>query len=167
MTFTKINENPITPRPDIPKQNLRKNQLKEEDRLFLEKLAQELRTQDNAATANPIYIVQREKRIWGDFNGGGDGVIYQWIADPEYWWNTKEEAFDAETVLTEDNFNNYIEEIEYITERQYVTAHLTKKAAELFIKENKHRYNELRIFVDSQYRCKEWNELTDIIKKNF
>jgi cell division ATPase FtsA len=61
----------------------------------------------------------------------------------------------------------YIDETEYIIKWEYVTAHLTKKAAELFIEENKHRYNELRIFVNSQYRCKEWNELTDIIKKNF
>jgi hypothetical protein len=143
--------------------------MKEEIRLFLKNLAEELRTQDNAATANPIYIVQDEIRIWGDFSGGGTGILYVWKDDPEYWWHDYEEALAElqNSGYTEDNFEDKIEEQEYIDEYVYITAHLTKKAAELYIEQNRHRMHNPRIYVDSQYRCHEFNILIDIIKNNF
>jgi hypothetical protein len=143
--------------------------MEQDSRIFLENLAKELRTQDNTITSYPIYVVQQKKEIWGNYNGGGNGIIYFWIDDPEYWWRTKEEAEKAVLEYNQklDNFDDYIEKIEYIISWEYLTAHLTKKAAELYIKHNSHNLNELRIYIESQYRCHEFNQLIDIIKQEF
>jgi hypothetical protein len=44
-------------------------------------------------------------------------------------------------------------------EWEYVNCHFTYAAAEAFIKRKKHDYRELRIYVDSQYWCWEFEAI--------
>lgn len=46
---------------------------------------------------------------------------------------------------------------------EYVSAHFTRSAAERYIEENAHRMVEPRIYVDSQYRCPEWNAVRAVL----
>jgi hypothetical protein len=51
----------------------------------------------------------------------------------------------------------HLEETGYRDDWEFVNAHFTLRSAEQFIKTNAHRYRrtELRVYVDSMYRCPE------------
>jgi len=133
---------------------------------FLKNLSHELNTQNNRCTASPLFCVQQKKRIYGMDSGYSEGCIYQWRDDPEYFWETEREALDGlkRDDLPEEDFDDYIEEIYYVEIWDFVTAHLTEKAAQRYIDENRHNLNEPRIYVTSQYRCDEFNKVVDYLK---
>lgn len=53
------------------------------------------------------------------------------------------------------------EKVYYIDIWQYVCSHFTKEAAEAFIARKKHDYDQLRIFVDCQMYCWEYNAIVE------
>jgi len=114
-------------------------------------------TQDNRSTAEPIFLVQQQRRIYG--------------MDPEYcgqniaWLdclNDSEELTHAEAQVLEKRYLETLEEPEnfartgYIDQWEYVQPFFTEEAAQSYIDTNKHRHSELRIYVDSAYRNYEW-----------
>ena len=141
---------------------------------FLEKLGEALRTQDNRATAYPLFIVQEKVRILGIDKIYDPDVIWQWKEDAEYQWDTRAEALKAlleqpgdqisNKTPTEAEFDDYIETIGYVDRWDFVCAHLTETAADRYIKQNRHNLKDPRIYVSSQYRCHEFNELIDLVK---
>ena len=116
-------------------------------------LREELRTQDNACTAEPMFVVYQIKRIFG--------------LDPDYteettWTHSEGEETDptiiAELEALEDAGSPPIhdgtayERVGYMDIDQFVTVCLTRKGAEEFIARMKHRLNKPHIDVDSFYR---------------
>lgn len=129
---------------------------------FFRSLAEKLRTQDNACTADPIYTVQEEVTVYGfDPGYGGDlewftddgdytpatptkarrlEALYQHHGEPrEGWMRTysRKHWETRETFLTLDASN------EYIATRQ-----------------RKHR-GQLRLYVESAYRNPELRKLRE------
>jgi len=139
---------------------------------FLEQLAEELRTQDNLATAYPLYCVQQKRRIVG-MDPQFDFLDFEWHScDHEYRYSNdeiqeiirediaREEDMDVKDVEVFDrNPEDYEwEQVYYVDIWEFVCAHLTMKAANRYIDENRHNLKDPRVYVTSQHRCPEWQE---------
>jgi len=136
----------------------------------LKQLLERLETQDNRATAHPIFLVQQEYRVYGidpQYCRTRYNSIWVYKDDPEYTYETEDEArkaFSDDEYMHEESFEDKYEEIFYHTGYQYVCAHFTEAAAQNYIDQNKHNLANPRIYVDSQHRCYEWIETLEAIK---
>lgn len=106
----------------------------------------------------PIFIVQKRERIAGfDPQYTGD---YVWInrendhAEADARTTRRLEALDYSNRDT-----GAWEKVYFIDRWDYVCAHFTQEAAEAFIARKKHDYEELRVFVDCQLYCHEFNAI--------
>ena len=133
---------------------------------------------DDHCTAHPMFTVQCLKYI--------PGISLEY--DPDYFWIDSDHegeysAKEFEEVLDEyisdgniiDKFDKKYDDVVtidggaeiifqrvgYVETWEHVNSHLTKEGAEAFIKRKKHDYKELRIYVDSQYHCWEFNTIID------
>ena len=119
-------------------------------------LREELRTQDNACTAEPMFVVYQIKRIYG--------------LDPDYtedttWTHSEGEETDPEIIAALEALDDAgsptihdgtaYERVGYIDIDQFVTVCLTRKGAEAFIAQMKHRLNKPHIDVDTFLRNEE------------
>lgn len=134
---------------------------------------------DDHCTANPIFIVQKKELITGvdtDFD-----PAYFWTdADGEGEYSDEEMREELKAIFDGDEceadeydlaFDDKItcnsgkktlfQKIGYIERWEYVCAHFTKEAAEAFIARKKHDYRELRVYVDCQYHCWEFNTIVE------
>jgi len=127
-------------------------------------------------TSNAIFIVQSLRLI------GGIDLDY----DPDHYWTDcdhEAELTDSELGLelvewseAGDQYDEFdiksdrfvmrgneilFEKIGYHENWDYVNAHLTREAAEAFIKRKSHDHRKLRIYVDSQYWCWEFNAIIE------
>ena len=111
-------------------------------------------------TRDPIFIVQSRKRIYG-FHPKYEG---------EYVWcdsNNEHTEADAITAKRLDALNDDgrtfrgWEKVYYADRWDFVCAHFTKEAAEAFIARKKHDHNELRVYVDCQLYCWEFNAIIE------
>lgn len=111
-------------------------------------------------TSHPIFLVQKRTRIYG-FDSEYSNQYFWCRADRD---NGEYEADERTTkrldALYEDgrDIKNW-ERIYYIDRWEYVNAHFTKEGALEFIKRKQHDYDELRVYVDSQYWCHEFNSI--------
>lgn len=123
---------------------------------FREEIAERLRTQDNRCTADPIYVVQQRRRVYGVDENYTDNFV---------WVSSDGEASEEESKRAEKSFQELGEEAEdlnrvgYIDEWVFVTACLTLKGAEDFITAQRHNLTDPRIFVDSGHNNSEWKAL--------
>ncbi len=126
-------------------------------------------------TSNPVFIVQKKEFVPGI--GPDYGADYFWTDDDgEAEWSDSDvqreinegtEAgvcFEPYDIEDDDEIKDEAGEvlyrkIYYIVRWDYVSAHLTKEAAEAFIKRKQHDYRQLRVWVDSQYHCWEFNAI--------
>ena len=141
---------------------------------------------DRHITANPIFNVQTKKRTYGIDDGYTDLFIWQYKSDYENTFDDMDEVINTALecdVLTEkikkycdqeeldlDSLTGWeqqtivedllgYEKIGYVEEWNYVNSHLTREGAEAFIRRKQHDYGEMRVFVNSQYFCWEFNDL--------
>lgn len=123
----------------------------------LDELREELRTQDNACTAHPLFCVYDRMRIYGLDSAHAES--WAWV-DDEY-----AEA-DADTLSTithgameyDDEFTvagTTWRRIGVRDERRFITCCLTRKAAKEFIAHNSHRIRDPFVFVESLDRNEE------------
>jgi hypothetical protein len=126
---------------------------------LLNELSEELKTQDNACTADPLYCVQQKRRIYGIDAEYCDLSFYSLRKDPDCKFETRDDALAelAKEGFSEDDFDEKFDTVGYIEIWEFVTAHLTRKAAQLYIDQNSHNLRLPRIYVSSQYRCHEFN----------
>ena len=122
----------------------------------LEALREELRTQDNACTAEPMFVVYQVKRIYGlDLD----------YTEETTWTHAEGEETDPDIIaalealddagnLTVHDGTAY-ERVGYMDIDQFVTVCLTRKGAEEFIARMKHRLNKPHIDVDTFLRNEE------------
>jgi hypothetical protein len=140
-------------------------------------LGRRLRTQDAQFTAWPIYLVQQKRTVWGidvDF----DPPLIAWQPlDATDELHSEEEAW---AILVADGVEPRAVSREVRAELleaagftkiggysywEYVTAHFTWDAADGYIEANRHRLTEPRVYVDSQYRCPEWQMVVNLLLK--
>lgn len=140
-------------------------------------------------TSDAIFIVQQKVRTYGYTEEySSEKMIYRddstWYSIKEFWDSLDENerktlddiALNGFTdgkkfVDTDEHDQWYILQEEqteftvvgYKEGWKYVNAHFTRDGAEAFIKRKKHDYDELRIYVDSQYWCWEFNEIKNAI----
>lgn len=124
-------------------------------------MAHELQVQDNACTAEPIFIVQQKVRLYGvDPDLCDEGEVVWMNATDDYHEVEPEEKKQLEE-LYQDTYNipDKYHRTGYIEQWEFVQPFLTRKGAERYIDENRHNLKEPRIYVDSAYRNKEWQEV--------
>lgn len=138
---------------------------------------------DRHITANPIFNVQHEKRIYGMGEGYADEFIWMKSDNQEIFYNSFDDLVDeledddlekiakycANEEIEIDDVPDYeiqhiaehlgYEKCGYIKEWEHINSHLTREGAEAFILRKKHDYAEMRVWVGSQYLCWEFNEI--------
>ncbi|MDA8428118.1 MAG: hypothetical protein M0T70_02575 [Geobacteraceae bacterium] len=132
---------------------------------------------DDHCTAEPLFIVQSRKRHVGIDLQYDPPTL--WVDCPEHEteYETYEELrqaaaeYEAENECTLDEWDfrfddeilhgkeTVFQKVGYFDTWEFVTAHFTKEAAEAFIARKKHDHRELRIYVEAQVYCWEWNAI--------
>lgn len=129
----------------------------------LKALQHELKTQDNAITADPLFCVYQIRRIGG--------------LDPDYsdnyeWYNSVDcEVADEKKAKALERYSKKFlgaepknwRKVYYRDMRQFVTACLTRKGAEEFIRVNGHNMREPFIYVESMWRNEEMKSLRNAL----
>ena len=145
----------------------------------IRQMAHELRTQDNAATACPIFTVQQRRRVHGmDPAYATDGTKYDWIAaeqDYDIAGEAKAQELDAIAIdydaagnklfqheVVDDDGVSW-EAVYYVDHWEFVTCCLTQKAAEAYIQANRHNLTEPRVYVESAHRNQEWASIRELV----
>ena len=134
---------------------------------------------DSHCTANPIFDVQEKVKVYGFDSGYSDAFeffnsdlqlsveniesLIEELEDPS-------ELFGKIAAISIKDFfeRNYYEQVlaakelgyevvHYQEEWKHVNTHLTREAAQAFIKRKQHDHGELRIWVSSLYWCWEFN----------
>lgn len=133
-------------------------------------------------TADPIFMVQKHAIIWGLDDDFCDGKFVafedgEWFSPEEYWEHLNEEgqaklndfcieSWDMEfTELDEDGQWEVLSDqvghtvSGYKKAWQNINAHLTREAAEAFIRRKQHDYPPLRVYVESMCHGWEYQEI--------
>lgn len=127
-------------------------QISDEDYKFLKDLVHKLNTQDRLGTAQPVRYTIRSKEYHvtdGDFSY--DKVSYY---DPETNDEYRSEE-EAKAAGAEPIYLKY-----YWLDREHF---LTREAAATHLRQNKHHYNEGRIYVGHFWRNPEVSRLLSVI----
>lgn len=126
----------------------------------LRKIGHEIRTQDNLATENPIFMVQQRRRLYGMsweytdnctwvHEDGGEEIDEDGRVELEESWQT--------------NGCTYIDgchRVGYVDIWENVQPFFTRKGAEEYLRVNGHNLRpETRIFVESGWRNREWADI--------
>lgn len=115
-------------------------------------------------TAFPIFIVQKRDRIYGmDSEYSGEYNWFRFDLGGEYYEADERTSKRLDALYADDRDIKNWERIYYIDTWVYVNAHFTKEGALEFIKRKQHDYDELRVYVDSQYPCHEFNSIISAI----
>lgn len=138
---------------------------------FFGELRNELRTQDNRITCDPLFIVQQERVVWGFDDSYADD--YKWVFKEDVDHDADEDSIDelVREQFAEEHGHESPEDEEldpedygwkkvyYKKHWEFVTAHFTERAADLYLAQNSHNLHNPRVYVTSQNRCYEWNRI--------
>lgn len=127
-------------------------------------IGEQIRTQDNACTSHPMFLIQRNRRIYGmDPNYSED---FTWIHqdDCEEVAEDERAKLEAQHEETGEEASGY-RRVAYIDLWEFVTAFFTRAAAEQFLIDNAHRFGQKRIYVDSGHRNPEWQAIRAYLKE--
>ena len=122
----------------------------------LDALSTELRTQDNAITDDPLFVVFQEERIYGvspNYQTNG----FTWIAvDDSSVMADYDEVKVLDKLLDEDRELSIggvtYERVWYRIVPRFVTACLTRKGAQSYLDRNAHNLTNPYVYVDSLHR---------------
>jgi len=123
-------------------------------------IGKRLATQDNMATAHPIFVVEQKKRIYGfdpSYVDAGDEHIVWIECDDFSEVRDYEERKDLEDEYQEtgrerDGYSRTVFQDHW----EWVQPFFTREAAELYIAQNKHNLKSPRVYCHSAYRNREW-----------
>lgn len=160
----------------------------------LSKLRDEMKSQDNAATAHPLFVVFDWERVPTE-EGYSDDYEYIEMVEGVTIAENKEELIEYiksqefETTLSPDfnamresnifdwlthyiaffgNKEARIEKVHYLKKEVFVNAFFTRKAAQAFINANHYHYKEPHIYVASMWRNYEMQAIRNaIIEEEF
>jgi hypothetical protein len=134
-------------------------------------MSEELRTQDNAITANPIFMVQQKKRIYGFDGGYTDHFVYLDTENDHVEVSEQEqrEAYakspEKDVLVFEDWRDDQYERTGYLDHWENVQPFFTRKGAEEYIRINGHNLKSPQIFVESGFRNHEWEEVRALLMR--
>ena len=125
-------------------------------------LSTELRTQDNAITADPLFVVFQEERIYGvsqDYQTNG----FTWVGADDDEAKVLDKLLDEDRELSIGGVT--FERVWYRIVPRFVTACLTRKGAENYISRNGHNLTKPYIYVESLHRNEEMIALRNHLMK--
>lgn len=131
--------------------------------LDLTAIQHELKTQDNAITADPLFCVYQKRRVCGmdaDYS-----EQYAWIhVDSDYAEADEKQVKTLERYekRTGEALNGW-RKVYYSEYNQFVTACLTRKGCEAYLDRNRHNLRDPFIYVESMYRNEEMKELRNAL----
>ncbi len=115
-----------------------------------------IRTQDNQITANPVYVVQSRKRLYG-FDAERHDFKTVWLHQ-DHFEADEEEAARLEAIYEGDSaeggeseIGSY-ERVGYMDIWETVTVCFTQAGADRYITENRHNMTDPRVYVDTLNR---------------
>lgn len=124
-------------------------------------IAARMVAQDNRITADPIFVVEQRKRVYGFDPDYASDVGIVWVYDDgdldevpadeakpleEVYRSTREEPEGYRRLAFQDTW-------------EFVTACFTERGCEDYIAANRHNLKEPRIYVHSAYRNHEWRAI--------
>ena len=118
----------------------------------MQELGELIRTQDNAMTNEPLFVVYERERIYTSDNAEG----HEWRNDD---WT--EQADEATAERLDEQFEDADKEpegwhrCEYIERNRFVTACFSRVGAERYIAMNGHNLTRPHIYVHGLYRNEE------------
>jgi hypothetical protein len=132
--------------------------MSQQDWDVLERIVNDLQTQDNDCTEDPIYMVQQLMRIVG--------MDEQWADSSDIVWLDADGEVDVdEAEVLELEYQRSYEEPDGYTRVAYtdiwvnVQPFLTNVGAQAYIVANKHNLRNPRIYTDSARRNPEWKAI--------
>jgi hypothetical protein len=158
-------------------------------RQYIVELRERLNSQDNRATAQPLYCVQEYERIYGmdpdyevdDFVWHPVGGDCEQMYEPDELETILADDFDCPKDIAKDHASKMnglvndglsvvihggyeFERIYYVERWKFVNAHLTLNAAEQYIEQFGYNHERPRVYVTSQRRCHEWNAVVEYLR---
>lgn len=132
-------------------------------------LRTELQTQDNAITADPLFVVFQEEWIYGvsqDYQTNG----YMWVGEDDSSVTADDDEAKVLDKLLDDDRELSIggvtyQRVWYRIVPRFVTACLTRKGAEDYIARDGHNLTKPYIYVESLHRNKEMIALREHLMK--
>lgn len=124
------------------------------------RIAENLRTQDNRITANPIFIVQQKRRQYGVDPQYTENVV--WLHSDEGIEVDQTEANALERKYSGREPDGYTR-TGYIDSWEFVTACFTEQGCKDYIASNGHNLKEPRIYAESGFRNREWEVLREFL----
>lgn len=133
----------------------------------LQTIASNIQTQDNLATAIPIFIVQQRKRIYGISDDYTDQYI--WVDSDDHDEVDAITAFELDIKFKSEGYlaTKGYERVGYVDEWEFVTACFTRHGCEEYLKVNGHNLKNPRIYVASGYRNAEWEAIRNFFLREF
>ena len=131
---------------------------------FLIHMSEQVRTQDNLATRNPIFMVQRRRRIYGMNTEWVDDVA--WMSEDGEYEATGDERMELEEwfIKTGDDEHNGYHRVGYIDIWENIQPFFTREGAERYLRDNEHNLKpEAQIYVESGYRNTEWQAIRALL----
>ena len=131
----------------------------------LKELAAQMKGQDNAATAHPIFVVQQRHRIHGIDPNYSD--LFEWI-DVEGRAADAEEHERLEAAFQQDEDDDEGERqfwtrAHYVDSWENVQPFFSRSGAEGYMARNRHNLTDPRIYVDSAHRNAEWQLVRELL----
>lgn len=127
-------------------------------------LIRDLKTQDNRATADPIFIVRHTERQYG-FDPAFDGPVV-WI-DEECCEVSEEQAAELEKIWDENERDARLEmytRTSYLDIIHNVQPFFTEVGAKAYIEQNRHRLKrDPHVYVETAYRNYEWQMIRQML----
>lgn len=148
-------------------------------------LREEIKTQDNLATADPLFVVYEWERVPTE---SGYSDEYEYIdaeeraviaeTEAELVEYAKSQGFKTPSMtefnamqksdilawIRNQNLGEVpIERVYYLKKRRFITPFFTRKAAQAFIGANYYHYKEPHIYVESLWRNHEMQEIREAI----
>lgn len=121
----------------------------------LAEIGADINSQENLATAHPLFIVQQKRRIYGiDPDHSHDGYILV-----SYGEEVGEDELEENELTLED-----CDKVYYIDIWQFVTACFTRVGCEQYLQANGHNLKDPRIYIESAHRNVEYQTVRDFLK---
>ena len=122
----------------------------------LNKIGNEIRTQDNRITADPLFCVFEKQQICG--MDGDYSSFYEWYN------SDNDDVMDADDMTEDEAEEKGYRAVYSIEIDRFVNAHFTEKAADHFIKINRHNLRKPFTYVTSLWRCAEMIDIRNYLK---
>jgi hypothetical protein len=127
-------------------------------------IANNILTQDNRITDQPIFIVERLRKDYGYDSGWADDYVWCNTADSEECIDEDDEQYET---LNEQYDLGEIDrgwyKCYYKTRWEYVTACFTEQGCKDHITANGHNLGKTRIYADGSYRNFEFRDIRNYL----